>query len=201
MILIDDKNTYISEEAVIADDVVIYPNNHIIGKTTIGKGSVIMPNCIITDCHIGENTKITATVMEQAKVGDNTTVGPFAYLRKGSDIGNHCRIGDFVEVKNAIIGDYTKASHLAYVGDVTVGERCNIGCGCIFVNYDGKNKHRSTVENNCFIGSNSNIIAPVVLREGSYIAAGTTVTDETPQDSFVIGRARQLNKECKAKRY
>lgn len=201
MILIDKNTTYISPEAQIAEDVVIYPNNNIIGNTVIGKGTVIMPNCIITDSIIGENAKVTAAVMEEARIGDNTTVGPFAYLRKGACIGNHCRIGDFVEIKNSVIGDYTKASHLAYVGDVTIGERCNVGCGVIFVNYDGKKKHRSTVEDNCFIGSNCNIIAPVTLRENSYIAAGTTVTDETPNDSFVIGRSRQIVKESKTSRY
>lgn len=201
MILIDKNTTYISPEAQIAEDVVIYPNNNIIGNTVIGKGTVIMPNCIITDSIIGENAKVTAAVMEEARVGDNTTVGPFAYLRKGASIGNHCRIGDFVEIKNSVIGDYTKASHLAYVGDVTIGERCNVGCGVIFVNYDGKKKHRSTVEDNCFIGSNCNIIAPVTLRANSYIAAGTTVTDETPNDSFVIGRSRQIVKESKTSRY
>ncbi len=201
MILIDKNTTYISPEAQIAEDVVIYPNNNIIGNTVIGKGTVIMPNCIITDSIIGENAKVTAAVMEEARVGDNTTVGPFAYLRKGACVGNHCRIGDFVEIKNSVIGDYTKASHLAYVGDVTIGERCNVGCGVIFVNYDGKTKHRSTVEDNCFIGSNCNIIAPVTLRENSYIAAGTTVTDETPNDSFVIGRSRQIIKESKTPRY
>lgn len=201
MILIDKNTTYISPEAQIAEDVVIYPNNNIIGNTVIGKGTVIMPNCIITDSIIGENAKVTAAVMEEARVGDNTTVGPFSYLRKGACIGNHCRIGDFVEIKNSVIGDYTKASHLAYVGDVTIGERCNVGCGVIFVNYDGKKKHRSTVEDNCFIGSNCNIIAPVTLRENSYIAAGTTVTDETPNDSFVIGRSRQIVKESKTSRY
>lgn len=201
MILIDKNTTYISPEAQIAEDVVIYSNNNIIGNTVIGKGTVIMPNCIITDSIIGENAKVTAAVMEEARVGDNTTVGPFAYLRKGACVGNHCRIGDFVEIKNSVIGDYTKASHLAYVGDVTIGERCNVGCGVIFVNYDGKTKHRSTVEDNCFIGSNCNIIAPVTLRENSYIAAGTTVTDETPNDSFVIGRSRQIVKESKTPRY
>jgi len=201
MILIDEKTTYISPTAKIAEDAVIYPNNHILGDTVIGSGCRIMPNCIITDSEIGAGCTITATVMDGAKVGENTTVGPYAYLRKGADVGNHCRIGDFVEIKNATVGDYTKASHLAYMGDVTIGQRCNVGCGVIFVNYDGKTKHRSEVEDNCFIGSNCNIIAPVRLRENSYIAAGTTVTDEIPMDSFVIGRSRQIVKESSRSRY
>ena len=189
MILIDEKTTYISPTAKIAEDAVIYPNNHILGDTVIGSGCRIMPNCIITDSEIGAGCTVTATVMDGAKVGENTTVGPYAYLRKGADVGNHCRIGDFVEIKNATVGDYTKASHLAYMGDVTIGQRCNVGCGVIFVNYDGKTKHRSEVEDNCFIGSNCNIIAPVRLRENSYIAAVTTVTDDIPMESFVIGRS------------
>ena len=200
--IVDKSSTYISPEAVIAEDAVIYPNNHILGKTVIGSGCTIMPNCIITDSIIGANTTVTATVMQEAVVGENTTVGPYAYLRKGANVGNHCRIGDFVEIKNSVIGDYTKSSHLAYMGDVTIGESCNVGCGVIFVNYDGRTKHRSTVEDNCFIGSNCNIIAPVTLRKGSYIAAGTTVTSETPSDSFVIGRSRQVVKESRgADRY
>ncbi|MDE6275189.1 MAG: hypothetical protein K2M75_01480 [Clostridia bacterium] len=197
MILIDKQSTYISPEAKIADDVIIYPNNHIIGNTVIGKGCKIMPNCILTDSVIGAGCTVTASVLEEAKVGDTTTVGPYAYLRKGASVGSHCRIGDFVEIKNSTVGDYTKASHLAYIGDATVGARCNIGCGVIFVNYDGKTKHKTTVEDDCFIGSNCNIIAPVTLREGSYIAAGTTVTEETPSDSFVIGRSRQIVKDRK----
>lgn len=197
MIIIDKATTYISPEAVIAEDAVIYPNNHIIGKCVIGSGCKIMPNCIITDSEIGANTTVTASVMQEAKVGENTTVGPYAYMRPGAKVGNHCRIGDFVEIKDATVGDYTKASHLAYMGNVTIGENCNIGCGVIFVNYDGKKKHWSTVEDNCFIGSNSNIIAPVTLKKGSYIAAGTTITEETPTDSFVIGRPRQIVKESR----
>ncbi|MDE5756679.1 MAG: hypothetical protein K2I23_06280 [Clostridia bacterium] len=197
MILIDKKSTYISPEAKIAEDVIIYPNNHIIGNTVIGKGCKIMPNCILTDSVIGAGCTVTASVMEEARVGDTTTVGPYAYLRKGASVGSHCRIGDFVEIKNSTVGDYTKASHLAYIGDATVGARCNIGCGVIFVNYDGKTKHKTTVEDDCFIGSNCNIIAPVTLREGSYIAAGTTITEETPSDSFVIGRSRQIVKDRK----
>lgn len=194
MIILDEKTTYVSPDAKIAEDVIIYPNNHIIGNTVIGKGCKIMPNCILTDSVIGAGCTVTASVMEEARVGDTTTVGPYAYLRKGASVGSHCRIGDFVEIKNSTVGDYTKASHLAYIGDATVGARCNIGCGVIFVNYDGKTKHKTTVEDDCFIGSNCNIIAPVTLREGSYIAAGTTITEETPSDSFVIGRSRQIIK-------
>lgn len=199
MKLIDEKTTYISPEAKIADSVVIYPNNTIMGNTEIGENTVIMPNCIIDSCKIGSNVKITASVMEGASVADGTTVGPFAYLRKGADIGCDCRVGDFVEVKNAKIGDGTKVAHLTYVGDCELGEKCNIGCGVVFVNYDGKKKHRTTVGDRCFIGSNCNVIAPVDIADGSYIAAGTTVTESTPADSLVVGRARQVVKEGRGK--
>lgn len=199
MKLIDEKTTYISPEAVIADSAVIYPNNTIMGETVIGENTVIMPNCIIDGCRIGNNVKITATVMEGATVADGTTVGPFAYLRKGADIGKECRVGDFVEVKNAKVGDGTKVAHLTYVGDCELGKKCNIGCGVVFVNYDGKKKHRTTVGDHCFIGSNCNVVAPVEIEDGSYIAAGTTVTESTPKDSLVVGRARQVIKEGRGK--
>lgn len=199
MKLIDEKTTYISPEAQIAQSAVIYPNNTIMGKTVIGENCIIMPNCIIEDCVIGQNVQITASVLQGAKIDDGTTVGPFAYMRKGSNIGKNCRVGDFVEVKNANVGDGTKIAHLSYVGDCDLGQKCNIGCGVVFVNYDGKNKHRSNVGNKCFIGSNSNIIAPVNIADGSYIAAATTVTESTPQDSLVIGRVRQTVKENRGK--
>lgn len=195
MKLIDEKTTYISPEAKIADSAVIYPNNTILGETVIGENTVIMPNCIIDGCKIGSDVRITASVMEGAVIADKTTVGPFAYLRKGADIGEGCRVGDFVEVKNAKIGDGTKVAHLTYVGDCELGQKCNVGCGVVFVNYDGKKKHHTKVGDGCFIGSNSNVIAPVELADGSYIAAGTTVTESTPKDSLVIGRARQVVKE------
>ena len=199
MKLIDEKTTYISPEAKIADSAVIYPNNTITGETVIGENTVIMPNCIIDGCRIGDNVKITASVMEGATIADGTTVGPFAYLRKGADIGKECRVGDFVEVKNAKIGDGTKVAHLTYVGDCELGRKCNVGCGVVFVNYDGKQKHRTTVGDHCFIGSNCNVIAPVNIADGSYIAAGTTVTESTPADSLVVGRARQVVKEGRGK--
>lgn len=199
MKLIDEKTTYISPEAKIADSAVIYPNNTITGETVIGENTVIMPNCIIDGCRIGDNVKITASVMEGATIADGTTVGPFAYLRKGADIGKECRVGDFVEVKNAKIGDGTKVAHLTYVGDCELGRKCNVGCGVVFVNYDGKQKHRTTVGDHCFIGSNCNVIAPVNIADGSYIAAGTTITESTPADSLVVGRARQVVKEGRGK--
>lgn len=199
MKIIHPESCTISPEAVIAEDAVIYPNNHIIGKCVIGSGSVLMPNNILTDTVVGKNCTITATVAESARIGDRTQVGPYAYLRKDSDVGCDCRVGDFVELKNAKIGDGTKLAHLTYAGDCSVGKKCNVGCGVIFANYDGVAKRHTTVGDNCFIGSNCNILAPAVLSDGSYVAAGTTVAGDLPPDSFVIGRVRQTVKENRAK--
>lgn len=199
MKIVDPKTTYIAPEAKIADDAVICPLCTITGASVIGKGAVIRPNCIIEDSEIGEGTEVTSSVLVGAKVGKNCTVGPFAYMRKGAVIGDGCRVGDFVEVKNAVIGNRTKVAHLTYVGDCEVGEECNIGCGVVFVNYDGKNKNKTVVGDRCFLGSNSNIIAPVSIESGSYVAAGTTVTESVEEDGFVIGRARQIVKPGRAR--
>ena len=127
-------------------------------------------------------------------VGENTTVGPYAYLRPNSNIGNNVKIGDFVEVKNATIGDGSKASHHSYIGDADVGENVNIGCGVVFVNYDGSTKARVEVGDNVFLGCNSNLVSPLKINSNSYIAAGSTITDEVKENSLAIARARQVEK-------
>ena len=195
MTIKDSKSVFIDPQAEVADDVVIYPDNHIIGKCVIGKGSVLMPGNIIEDCVIGEGCTITKSVLKQSQIGDNTAVGPFSYLRPGSQIGKGCRIGDFVEVKNATIEDNSKASHLSYIGDAHVGKDVNIGCGVVFVNYDGKNKFKSIVKDGAFIGSNSNLVAPVTVEEKGYIATGSTITEDVPQGSLAVARERQVIKE------
>ena len=130
-----------------------------------------------------------------SEIRENTTVGPFAYVRPNCVVGSNARIGDFVELKNTNIGNGTKVSHLTYVGDSDVGENCNFGCGTVTVNYDGKKKYRTTIGNNVFIGCNSNLVAPVTLKDGAYTAAGSTITDEVPENNLAIARARQVNKE------
>lgn len=198
MTIKDSNSVFIDSQAEIADDVVIYPDNHVIGKCVVGAGSVLMPGNIIEDCVIGENCTVTKSVLKQSQIGDGTTVGPFSYLRPNSQIGKGCRIGDFVEVKNASIGDGTKVSHLTYVGDCTIGKRCNVGCGVVFVNYNGVYKSHSEVGDDCFIGSNCNIVAPVKVQSNSYIACGTTLSQDVPTDSLVIGRSRATIKEGRA---
>jgi bifunctional UDP-N-acetylglucosamine pyrophosphorylase/glucosamine-1-phosphate N-acetyltransferase len=121
-------------------------------------------------------------------------------LRPNSRIGKHVKIGDFVEIKNSIIGDYSKASHLAYIGDAEIGKSVNIGCGVVFVNYDGKSKHKAIIEDNAFIGSNSNLIAPIIIRRNAYVACGSTITREVPEETLAVARSRQMNKEGWVKR-
>lgn len=130
----------------------------------------------------------------ESSVGSDTTVGPYAYVRPNSHIGSHVKVGDFVEVKNSTVDDGTKISHLTYVGDSDVGKNVNFGCGTVTVNYDGKNKFRTTIGNNAFIGCNTNLVAPVTVGDNSFIAAGSTITDEVPEDGFAIARQRQTVK-------
>ncbi len=192
---IDKDSAYIDLDAEIESDVIIYPNVYIEGKSVIKKGSQILPNTRINNSIIHEDTKIESSVILNSKVHKGANIGPFAYIRPGSTIGNNVKIGDFVEIKNSQIGDDTKISHLSYVGDSEVGKGCNLGCGIITVNYDGDKKHKTIIENNCFIGCNTNLIAPVKIHNNSYIAAGTTITEDVPCDTLAIGRCRQINKE------
>ena len=138
---------------------------------------------------------IDASIICDSKVGNGTNIGPFAYVRPGSLIGDNVKLGDFVEIKNSVIGNRTKIPHLSYIGDSEVGERCNLGCSTITVNYNGKNKNKTIIGNDCFIGCNSNLIAPVVVEENSYVAAGTTITEKVKSNSLAIGRCKQVNKE------
>lgn len=197
----DKRSIFIDKTVVIGNNVTIYENNRIEGNTIIGDNVTIYPGCYIKDTQIDSNTTITSTHSESAVVGKNCSVGPFARLRPKAIIKDDAKIGNFVEIKNAVIGKGSKVSHLAYVGDAEVGEGCNIGCGAIFVNYNGKQKNKIIVGDNCFIGSNCNLIAPLNIEKNSYICAGTTVTEDTSNDDFVIGRVRQEVKANRAHDY
>ena len=156
---------------------------------------------VVTNSVIAKSAKIVASYIEDSFVDENTTIGPFAHLRPNSMIGKNCKIGNFCEIKNSTIGDGTKVSHLAYVGDAVVGKNCNIGCGVIFVNYNGKIKQKIEIGDNVFVGSNCNLIAPLKIENNVYICAGTTVTQDLFEDDFVIGRARETIKKNRAKKY
>ena len=192
---IDIYSAYIDETVVIEKGAVIANNVTLKGNTIIKSGAYIGQSSVIRDSKIGSGTKVEASYIYDSIVGDNTNIGPFAYIRPGSTIGNGCKIGDFVEVKNSTFGDGSKSAHLTYIGDADIGERVNLGCGIVFVNYDGAKKYRSTIGNDAFIGCNSNIISPVEVGEGAYVAAGTTITENVPGDALCIGRVRASNKE------
>ena len=187
---IDIKMAYIDEGVRIGQGTTIYPCAVIEGDVEIGENCVIGQNTRIKDSVIGDGTSVQSSVILESKVGCDTTIGPFAYLRPGSDIGNGCRVGDFVEIKNSKLGDGAKASHLTYVGDSDVGEKVNLGCGVVFVNYDGSKKSRSVVEDGAFIGCNVNLISPVHVGKGAYVAAGSTITNDVPDGALYVARAR-----------
>ncbi len=191
VIFTDVKNTYVDCDAIIESKTVIEPYNFIKGKTIIKSGAHILPGNYIENCIIGGNARIDSSRLYGSSIGADTTVGPFAYLRPNTVVGSGCRIGDFVELKNCVIGDGTKVSHLTYIGDAELGRDCNVGCGVVFANYDGKNKYKSVVGNRVFIGSNANIVAPVSIEDRAFIAAGSTITKSVPAQGLAIARARQ----------
>jgi len=192
---IDENRVYIGPDVKIGMDTVIYPGAIIEGDSIIGEDCIIGPNCRLENVKIGDRVHITESVAVDAEIGDGSTVGPFAYLRPGSILGKNVKIGDFVEVKNSTIGDGSKASHLSYIGDASVGMNVNIGCGTITANYDGKRKHRTVIEDNAFIGSGTNLIAPVAVLKNATTAAGSTINKDVPKDALGVARARQSNVE------
>ncbi|HHU43877.1 MAG: DapH/DapD/GlmU-related protein [Bacillota bacterium] len=191
----DIDSCYIDLTVEIGEGTIVHPMVTLKGKTKIGKNCVLFSQNEIIDTIVGNCVDIRSSYSLDAEIGDYTTVGPFACLRKGAKIGAYCRVGDFVEIKNSIIGDNTKMAHLAYVGDSTVGNNTNVGCGAVFANYNGKIKQRCTVGSNVFIGANSNLVAPVVVNDGAYIAAGSTVTHDVPGGNLCIARSRQVLKD------
>ena len=193
--IIDTNSTYIEADVQIGNDTIVYPGTMLRGNTIIGSNCIIGMNSNITNSKIGDYTEIENSTIIDSIVGENTNIGPYAYLRPNSNIGNNVKIGDFVEVKNATIEDNSKASHLSYIGDAHVGKDVNIGCGVVFVNYDGKNKYKSVVKDGAFIGSNSNLVAPVTVEEKGFIATGSTITENVPQGALAIARERQVVKE------
>lgn len=193
--IVDPASTYIDDEVEIGIDTVILPGTMLEGNTAIGEDCVIGPNSRIVSSTVGNRVEINSSVVLESAIGEDTHVGPFAYVRPGSEIGRDVKIGDFVEVKKSVIGDKTKISHLTYVGDAQVGKNVNLGCGVVFVNYDGSSKNKTVVEDNAFVGCNTNLVSPVVVKKDSYIAAGSTITEEVPENSLAIARSRQVIKE------
>ena len=193
--LIDPFATYIEADVEIGQDTVIYPGTVIKGKTLIGSDCEIGPNSEIKDCQIGEGSVVRQSVAHDSSIGARVNIGPFAHIRPKSQIHDEVKIGNFVEIKKAVFGEGSKASHLSYIGDAEVGKNVNIGCGSITVNYDGKYKYLTKIEDDVFIGCNSNLVAPVTIGKGAYVAAGSTITNNVPGEALSIARARQVNKE------
>lgn len=191
----DINSVYIDEEVRIGKGTYIGPCVTLEKGTEIGENCKIYQNTRISASVLGDDVQVQSSVILDAKIGSGTSIGPFAYIRPGTIVGNNCKIGDFVEVKNSTFGDGSKAAHLTYVGDADIGRNANLGCGVVFVNYDGTNKYRSDVGDGVFIGCNANIVSPVKIEDGAYVGAGTTVTMDVPEDALCVARAKQKNIE------
>jgi bifunctional UDP-N-acetylglucosamine pyrophosphorylase / glucosamine-1-phosphate N-acetyltransferase len=193
--VMDPANTYIEKDVRIGVDTVLLPGCMLKGNTVIGEDCVIGPSTEITDSTVGSGTEIKRSVLLEASVGNKASIGPFAYLRPGAKLADSVKVGDFVEIKNAVIGEGSKVPHLSYVGDAVVGSHVNIGCGAITANYDGFNKSLTEIGDDAFIGSNSNLIAPIKIGKGAYVVAGSTVTHDVGDNDLAIARERQVNKQ------
>lgn len=199
--IMDPVSTYIGPDVVIEPDVTIYPNNHIYGRSTIASGTTILPNNWLDDVVIGSDTTIESSKITNSSVGNNATVGPNAHIRMDSKIGNNTRVGNFVEFKQTTLGEDSSSAHLVYLGNTNVGKNVNIGCGVVTVNYDGKNKFGTVIEDGAFVGSNSNLIAPIHIGKDAVVAAGSTLTDDVLDGDLAIARPRQMTKVGYGKKF
>jgi bifunctional UDP-N-acetylglucosamine pyrophosphorylase / glucosamine-1-phosphate N-acetyltransferase len=199
--IVNPETVTIGHNVIIEDGVWIYPNTTLMGHTIIKRGAIIGPNTEIVDSLIHDKAEIRHSIVLDSEVGENSTVGPFAHLRGHAVIGKNNRIGNFVEVKKSSTGDGTKAAHLIYLGDSTIGKNVNFGCGSVTVNYDGVNKHQTVIGDDVFVGCNVNLVAPINIGDRVFIAAGSTVTQDIPSGALAIARNRQINKEDYAKHF
>jgi bifunctional UDP-N-acetylglucosamine pyrophosphorylase / glucosamine-1-phosphate N-acetyltransferase len=194
--LIDPETTYIDGEVLIGEDTLVYPGAQISGATHIGRQCIIEAGVVVSNCHIDDNVHIKAgSVLSDSEIGENSQIGPMAHLRPGTILRGDNKIGNFVETKKADIGKGSKASHLTYLGDAEIGEDVNIGCGTITCNYDGVRKHKTIIEDQVFVGSDTQFVAPVVIGRNSLIGAGSTITKDVPPDALALSRTEQKNLE------
>lgn len=191
--IVDPNTTFIDVDVQIGQDTIIKPNTYIEGKTIIGEDCVIGPDIRFTDMIVGNKVTAQFSYCHEAEICDGVTLGPYVHIRPGTTIGKNVKVGNFVEVKNSNVGEGSKLPHLQYIGDTDMGSGVNVGCGTVTCNYDGKKKHRTTIEDNAFVGCNTNLVAPVTVGEGAYIAAGSTITKDVPKDNLAVARARQTN--------
>jgi bifunctional UDP-N-acetylglucosamine pyrophosphorylase/glucosamine-1-phosphate N-acetyltransferase len=193
--VIDPATTFIDVTVTFGQDAVVHPGTQLQGATHLAEGAEVGPNCRLTDTRVGAGARVDNTVATGAEVGPEATVGPYAYLRPGTRLGAKGKIGTYVETKNASIGDGTKVPHLSYVGDATIGEQTNIGAASVFVNYDGQDKHHTTIGSHCRTGSDNMFVAPVTVGDGAYTAAGSVITKDVPAGSLAVARGQQRNIE------
>ncbi|MFO7767154.1 MAG: bifunctional UDP-N-acetylglucosamine diphosphorylase/glucosamine-1-phosphate N-acetyltransferase GlmU [Pelovirga sp.] len=194
--MIDPTTVYIDEGVELGNDTLIHPNVHLHGKTSIGSNCIIEPGVVVTDSRIAAGTHLKAgSVIDASDIGPDSTIGPMAHLRPGSSLSGRNKIGNFVEMKKSILGEGSQASHLTYIGDAEVGRNVNFGCGTITCNYDGVSKHQTTIEDDVFIGSDTQFVAPVHIGRNSLIAAGSTITKDVPADALALSRVDQKNIE------
>ncbi len=193
--IIDPANTYVDTTVVVGRDTVLYPGTILEGNTVIGEDCQIGPYVRMTNVQMGSHDHLQFTYAHDCQIKDGCEIGPFVHFRPNTVIGNHVKVGNYMEVKNSNVGDGTKLPHLSYIGDSDVGSGVNIGCGTITVNYDGKVKHRTTIADHAFVGCNSNLVAPVSIGAYAYVGAGSTITKDVPAKALSVGRARQRNIE------
>ncbi len=193
--ILDPNAVYIDPRVTIGAGTMLLPGTMLQGECRIGSRCQIGPNAVVNSCTVGDDVIINASQVNESTLGDGCDVGPYAHIRPNCTVGPKCHVGAFVQLKNCVLGKGTKMSHLTYVGDADVGSGVNFGCGTITSNYDGVKKARCQIGDNAFIGCNTNLVAPVSVGEGAYIAAGATVTKDVPADALAVARARQENKE------
>jgi bifunctional UDP-N-acetylglucosamine pyrophosphorylase/glucosamine-1-phosphate N-acetyltransferase len=191
--IVDPASTLIDVDVEIGQDAVIEPGTHLRGHTVVGAGAVVGPHTNAIDSQIGAHARVRFAWLEQALVGEGASVGPFAYLRPGAELGQGSKIGTFVEVKNSQIGDGAKIPHLSYIGDADVGQGSNLGACTVTANYDGREKHRTTIGQGVRGGVDTTFVAPVDVGDGAYTAAGSVITEDVPPGALAIARARQRN--------
>jgi bifunctional UDP-N-acetylglucosamine pyrophosphorylase / glucosamine-1-phosphate N-acetyltransferase len=191
----DPTSTQVDVTVQVGRDARLLPGTILEGVTTVGERAVVGPHSHLTDTEVGDDATVHTTRAEQARIGAGASVGPFTHLRPGTDLGPATKAGAFVETKNATVGEGSKIPHLAYVGDATLGTGVNIACGVITVNYDGRTKSHTTVGDGAFVGCDVSLVAPVTVGDGSYVAAGSVITDDVPAQALAIARGRQVNKE------
>jgi bifunctional UDP-N-acetylglucosamine pyrophosphorylase/glucosamine-1-phosphate N-acetyltransferase len=193
--VIDPRTTWVDVAVTLEPDVVLHPNTQLHGATHIGVGAEVGPNCTLTDTAVGTHATITNAVCDSAEIGPDVSVGPFAYLRPGTRLAKGAKAGTYVEMKNAIVGEGSKVPHLTYVGDAEIGEGSNIGAACVFVNYDGVSKQKSTVGDHVKVGSDNMLVAPVHVGDGAYTAAGSVIVKDVPPGAMAVARGQQRNVE------